>query len=127
MTLTHPTVSAAQHRPRPARATARTYQNQVLAGLLHRCTEHDEAALQRLYELTSPWIYALVTRRTSSVSVADNAMVAIYTKVWRQAARHGEHDHSILAWMTIIAYDETRRLQASTDADVVRHPDDESA
>ena len=103
------------------------YQNQVLAGLLHRCTEHDEAALERLYELTSPWIYALVTRRTNSASVADNAIVAIYTKVWRQAARHAEHDQSILAWMTIIACEETRRLQAGMDVDVVRHPDDESA
>ena len=90
MTLTHPTVPAAQPPPRPAPATARTYQNQVLGGLLHRCAQHDEAALARLYELTSPWIYALVTRRTSSASVADNAMVAIYAKVWRQAARHAD-------------------------------------
>ena len=43
-----------------------TYQNQVLDELLHRCAQHDEAGLARLYELTSPWIYALVTRLTSS-------------------------------------------------------------
>ena len=90
MTLTHPTVPAAQPPPRPAPATARTYQNQVLGGLLHRCAQHDEAALARLYELTSPWIYALVTRLTNSASVADNAMVATYAKVWRQAARHAD-------------------------------------
>jgi DNA-directed RNA polymerase specialized sigma24 family protein len=110
MTLTHPTVPPAQLPPRPAPATARTYQNQVLDGLLHRCAQHDEAALARLYELTSPWIYALVTRRTSSASVADNAMVAIYAKVWRQAARHAEQGQSILAWMTTIACEETRRV-----------------
>ena len=80
---------------------------EVLSGLLHRCAQHDEAALARLYELTSPWIYALVTRHTSSASVAENAMVAIYSKVWRQAARHAEHDQSILAWMTTIACEET--------------------
>ena len=107
MTLTHATVPAAQPPPRTAPATASTYQNQVLSGLLHRCAQHDEAALARLYELTSPWIYALVTRHTSSASVAENAMVAIYSKVWRQAARHAEHDQSILAWMTTIACEET--------------------
>jgi hypothetical protein len=109
MTLTHPTVPAGQPPPRPAPATARTYQNQVLGELLHRCAQHDEAALARLYELTIPWIYALVTRLTSSASVADNAMVATYAKVWRQAARHAD-DQSILAWMTTIACEETRRV-----------------
>ena len=110
MTLTHRTVPAAQPPPRTAPATVRTYQNQVLSELLHRCAHHDEAALAHLYELTSPWIYALVTRHTSSVSVADNAMVAIYSRVWRQAAHHAEHDQSILAWMTTIAFEETRRV-----------------
>ena len=113
MTLTHPTVLAAQPRPRPAPATARTYQNQVLGELLHRCAQHDEAGLARLYELTSPWIYPLVTRLTSSASVADNAMVAIYAKVWRQAARHAD-DQSILAWITTIASEETRTIQAGS-------------
>ena len=108
MTLTHPTLPATPPPPGPASATTRTEQNQILRGLLHRCAHHDEAALARLYELTSPWIYAVVTRRTSSASMADNAMVAIYTNVWRQAARHTEHHQSILAWMTTIACEETR-------------------
>ena len=108
MTLTHPTVRAAQPPPGPAPATTRTYQNQVLCELLHRCAQHDEAGLARLYELTSPWIYPLVTRLTSSASAADDAMVATYAKVWRQAARHDD-DQSILAWITIIASEETRR------------------
>ena len=83
---------------------------EVLSGLLHRCAQHDEAALARLYKLTSPWIYTLVTRHTSSASVAENAMVAIYARVWRQAACHVEHDQSVLAWMTIIAFEEIRRV-----------------
>jgi hypothetical protein len=109
MTLTHPTGPATRPPPGPASATTSTEQNQILGGLLHRCAHHDEVALARLYELTSPWIYALVIRRTSSMSMADSAMVAIYTKVWRQAGRHTEHDQSILAWMTTIACEETRR------------------
>jgi Sigma-70 region 2 len=110
MTLTHPAVPADQPPPRrPAPAATGTYQNQVLGELLHRCAQHDEAGLARLYELTSPWIYSLVTRLTSSASAADNAMVAIYAEVWRQAARHAD-DHSILAWMTTIAGRETRTI-----------------
>ncbi len=108
MTLTRPSVLAEQPLPRPAPATARTYQNQVLGELLHRCAQHDEAGLARLYELTSPWIYALVTRLTNSASAADNAAVATYAKVWRQAARHAG-DQSILAWITTIACEEAGR------------------
>ena len=107
MTLTHPSVPANQPPPRRAPATTRTDQNQILGELLHRCAQHDEAGLASLYELTSPWIYPLVTRLTSSASMADNAMVAIYAKVWRQAARHA-NDQSILAWITTIAGRETR-------------------
>ena len=55
----------------------------------------------------------LVTRLTSSASAADNAMVAIYAKVWRQAARHAD-DQSILAWITTIAGEETRTIQTGT-------------
>jgi hypothetical protein len=113
MTLTHPSDPADQSPPRPAPATAKTHQNQILGELLHRCAQHDEAGLAGLYELTSPWIYALVTRLTSSASVADNAMVAIYAKVWRQAARHAG-DQSILAWITTIAGEETRTIQAGS-------------
>ena len=108
MTLTHPTVRAAQPPPGPAPATTRTSQNQVLSELLHRCAQHDEAGLARLYELTGPWIYPLVTRLTNSASAANNAMVATYAEVWRQAARHADHQ-SILAWITTIAGEETRR------------------
>lgn len=111
MTPTHPTVPAARPPSRTAPATASTHQNQVLSGLLHRCAQHDEAALARLYELTSPWIYALATRHTRSASMADNVMVAIYSKVWRQAARHAERDQSILAWMTTIACEEAGSVE----------------
>ena len=114
MTLTHRRVPAEEPPPpRPAPATAGRYQNQILDELLHRCAQHDEAGLARLYELTSPFIYALVTRLTSSASVADSAMVAIYAKIWRQAARH-DGDRSVLAWMTTIAGEETRTIRGGS-------------
>jgi len=113
MTLTHRRDPADHAPPHPAPAAARTRQNRVLDELLHRCAQHDEAGLARLYELTSPFIYALVTRLTSSASVADNAMVAIYAKVWRHAARH-DGDQSVLAWMTTIAGEETQTIQAGS-------------
>jgi hypothetical protein len=113
MTLTHRSVPADQPPPHPAPATTRTHQNQILDELLHRCAQHDEAALARLYELTSPWIYALVTRRTSSASAAESAMVAIYAKVWKRAASH-DGEQSILAWMSTIAGEEIRTVQTGS-------------
>ena len=104
ITLTDPSVPDAQPPSLNAPAPPNTDQDEVLRGLLRRCAQHDEVALARLYALTSPWVYALVTRYTSSTTQAADAMVAIYSTVWREAVRHADDDRSILAWITSIAF-----------------------
>lgn len=61
--------------------------------------------MARLYELTSPWMYALVSRQTNCGELADDAMVAMYSKVWRRAACYAEHDQSMVAWMISLAFE----------------------
>lgn len=86
-------------------------ENRALASLLTRCAHHDTSALARFYEFTGPWIYALLRRRTTSRALADDAMVAVYSEVWRRAASYAGLERSVLAWTTAIAYETTGGYQ----------------
>ncbi len=89
---------------------ARRHQNAVLSALLKDCAHGDQAALARFYELTSPWIYTLIARRTSSAAEADDEVVTVYAKVWRRSVDFAGAGQSALAWTTSIAFEgRTRR------------------
>ena len=91
----------------PARTavSSRTEQDEELAALVLRCADRDQAALSRLYELTSPWVYTLLRRRTSSASDADDATVAVYSLVWGRATSYPRQRTSVRGWMTSIAFE----------------------
>jgi hypothetical protein len=77
----------------------------LLSELLVASGRHDEAAFARLYQLTSPWIYYLLRRRTNSTAHAEDAMVLVYTAIWQRAATFVPPNQSALAWVTTLAYD----------------------
>lgn len=76
----------------------------LLGELLVASGRHDEGAFARFYQLTSPWIYYLLRRRTGSTARAEDAMVLVYTAIWQRAASFTPPNQSALAWATIIAY-----------------------
>jgi RNA polymerase sigma-70 factor (ECF subfamily) len=77
----------------------------LLNGLLVASGHQDEAAFARFYQLTSPWIYLLLRRRTGSTAHAENAMRLAYTAIWRRADSFAPPKQSALAWATTIAYE----------------------
>jgi DNA-directed RNA polymerase specialized sigma24 family protein len=115
MTQTVPPVCAELTFP-GARRTDGSSQNGLLADLLIRCAARDEAAMADLYDLTSEWIYAVVRRRTASIALAEDALVKVYTAVWRRAATFSARQRSGLAWMTSIAF-ETIQSRSSFDTE----------
>jgi len=76
----------------------------LLNELLIASGRHDEAAFARFYQLTSPWIYHLVGRQTSSSAHAEDTTRRVYTMIWQRAASFAPNQ-SALAWATTIAYD----------------------
>jgi DNA-directed RNA polymerase specialized sigma24 family protein len=76
----------------------------LLSELLVASGRQDEAAFTRLYQLTSPWIYHLLRRRTRSSADAEDAMCLVYTSIWQQAASYAPPKQSALAWMSTLAY-----------------------
>lgn len=87
----------------------RGHQNTVLSALLNRCAQRDQAALAQFYELTSPWVYTLVRRRTTSAAEADDAAVTVYAKAWRRSADFATAERSALAWITSIVFEGSAR------------------
>jgi hypothetical protein len=77
--------------------------SRLLSELLVACGRQDEVAFTRLYQLTSPWIFALLRCRTTSTADAENAMCLVYTTIWKRAAS-APPNQSALAWMTALAY-----------------------
>ena len=77
----------------------------LLTDLVLASGRHDEAAFARFYQLTSPWIFYLLRRWTSSTAHAEDATRLVYTTAWRRAANFAPTDQSALAWVTTIAYD----------------------
>ncbi len=81
----------------------------LLSELLVESGRHDEEAFARFYELTSPWIYHVLRRRTGSTACAEDAMRLVYTTIWKRAPSFAPPKQSALAWATGIAYDLVRQ------------------
>ena len=77
----------------------------LLNQLLVASGTHDVAAFAQLYQLTSPWIYYLLRRRSESIAHADDELVRVYTAIWHRAASFTPPHPSALAWVTRTAYD----------------------
>ena len=77
----------------------------LLNELLVASGRHNEAAFAKLYQLTSPWIYYLLRRRSESVAHADDELVRVYTAIWHRAASFTPPHPPALAWVTRTAYD----------------------
>ena len=75
----------------------------LLNELLVASGHHDEAAFARFYQLTSPWIYYLLLRRTGSTVLAEDALCNVYVAVWRRAGSFEPLEKSALAWATTLA------------------------
>jgi RNA polymerase sigma-70 factor (ECF subfamily) len=63
----------------------------------------DQAALAKLYDLSSRLVYGLVLRIVGNAASAEEVLLDVYTQVWRQAARYDSRRGSPLAWLMTIA------------------------
>lgn len=84
--------------------SART-RDTALARLVRRCADQDPAALELLYQSTSPWIHHLIQQKTPSRSDVDDTLVAVYTAVWNRAPGFDRLNRTALAWATSIAFE----------------------
>jgi len=77
--------------------------DELLQGLLGRCAAADSNALQRLYELVSPVLFACLTRILRRRALAEEALQDVFISIWQQAGQFTAVRGRPMAWMMSIA------------------------
>jgi RNA polymerase sigma-70 factor (ECF subfamily) len=80
-----------------------------LSTLLLRVAGGDRAALADLYDETSANLFGLLTRMLGRGAAAEEALVEVYSCVWRRAATYRPGENSPLAWLVSTARECVRR------------------
>jgi RNA polymerase sigma-70 factor, ECF subfamily len=77
--------------------------DQQLESLLDRCAAADSAALQRLYELASPMLFACLLRMMRRRALAEEALQDVFVSIWQRAGQFRAARGRPMAWMMSIA------------------------
>jgi RNA polymerase sigma-70 factor, ECF subfamily len=74
-----------------------------LAELLRGCARSEAAALQRLYALTSPTLFACLIRVLRRRSLAEEALQDVFVTIWQRAWQYQPERGRPMAWLIAIA------------------------
>ena len=77
--------------------------DEQLLRLLGRCAAADSGALQRLYELVSPILFACLTRILRRRALAEEALQDVFVSIWQRAGQFSATRGRPMAWMVSIA------------------------
>ncbi len=80
-----------------------TERSRDLARLLSRSALGDRDAFARLYERTSPHLFAVVLRINRDRAQAEDILQEVYVNVWRAAGSFDAAQSQPLTWLTSIA------------------------
>ncbi|WP_421695686.1 sigma-70 family RNA polymerase sigma factor [Aestuariivirga sp.] len=74
-----------------------------LAELISHIGIGDRKAFRKLYELTSPKLFAVCMRVLREQSEAEDALQEVYVKIWHNALRFSAGEYSPISWLAAIA------------------------
>jgi RNA polymerase sigma-70 factor, ECF subfamily len=80
----------------------------ALAALIGRIARKEPAALMELYQATGKLLFGLAWRILGDRTAAEEVVLDVYTKVWKQSASFDDRRHTPLSW--IVALTRTRAL-----------------
>src|SRR4051812_2550420 len=117
-------------RPAVATPTSEWAERSVdLARLLGRAGLGDREAFARLYDRTSPHLFAVVLRINRDRAQAEDVLQEVYVNVWRAARSFDAAQSQPLTWLTSIArnraIDSLRRKHAEPSVRSAATTDDE--
>jgi RNA polymerase sigma-70 factor, ECF subfamily len=76
---------------------------QQLTSMLGEVSRWDRVAFTRLYEATSPKLYAIVLRIVRRRDLADDLLQETYLRIWQHAGQFNPLRSSPMTWMATIA------------------------
>jgi len=71
--------------------------------LLERCAAADANALERLYGLASPFLFACLMRILRRRALAEEALQDVFVSIWQRAGQFHSSRGRAMAWMMSIA------------------------
>lgn len=74
-----------------------------IRGMIAEVAHGSEAALEALYEATSPWIYGLALRILRDEGAAQEVTLDTYLHAWRRAGEYSEGRGRPSTWLLTIA------------------------
>ena len=100
-----------------------------LAQLMSRSALGDRNAFARLYDLTSPHLFAVVLRIQRDRALAEDLLQEVYVNVWRSVGSFDAAQSQPMTWLTSVArnraIDSLRRAQAQPVMQSVHRDDDD--
>jgi RNA polymerase sigma factor (sigma-70 family) len=91
------------------------YDPKRLEALLADCGRGREAALNELYRLSAPHLFALATRMLRRSDWAEEVIQECFISIWQNAARFSSEQSQAMTWMT--------RIVRNRCIDQLRRPD----
>ena len=101
-----------------------------LSELIERISLRDREAFRRLYDLTSPKLFAICLRMLRDKGEAEDALQEVYVKVWTNASKFTVSQYSAITWLAAVARNHAidiiraRKPQAVDIEDVLSTADD---
>lgn len=79
-----------------------TDRNRRLTDLLHACAQGRQAALQELYGLVAPQLFAVLLRILKRRDLAEEAMQDAFVSVWQKAGSYAADKGAPMTWLVSI-------------------------
>lgn len=73
-----------------------------LDALIQQCAQRQEAALEELYQLSAPHLFALATRILRRSDLAEEVLQESFLSIWSNAGRFSAEQSQAMTWMTHI-------------------------
>lgn len=89
------------------------FDDAALAALIKKSGEGDTKAFAALYDRTDSLLFGLALRFLPERTAAEEALLDIYTHIWKESARYDPRQFLPLEWLVILARD---RLVLRMDA-----------
>ncbi len=70
--------------------------------LIRQCAQRQETALEELYRLSAPHLFALATRIVRRKDLAEEVLQESFLSIWRNAGRFSAEQSQAMTWMTHI-------------------------
>ena len=83
------------------------YDNVILKNLLAQCALRKPDALKELYELSSPYLYAIILRMINRRDIAEELLQDSFINIWNHADRYREDKAAPMTWMSRIVRNKT--------------------